>query len=75
MPERYRLSPEAQEDLMAIREYYASEAGPAVARHVLGEIGRALRFLAATPGAGHSRTELTDEPVKFWPVFFVPHCL
>ena len=33
------------------------------------EITRTFRFLAATPGAGHSRTDLTSEPVKFWPVF------
>ncbi len=28
----------------------------------------ALRFLAATPGAGHRRDDLTDEDVRFWPV-------
>ena len=28
-----------------------------------------MAFLAITPGAGHSRENLTDEPVKFWPVF------
>lgn len=45
------------------------EAGAGVARHVLGEIAKALRFLALTPGAGHSRSDLTPEAVKFWPVF------
>jgi antitoxin ParD1/3/4/toxin ParE1/3/4 len=36
---------------------------------VIGEVRRGLQFLAANPGAGHSRDDLTDEPVKFWPVF------
>ena len=40
-----------------------------VARYVLGEIAKAFWFLAATPGAGHRREDLTDEPVKFWSVF------
>ena len=35
----------------------------------IAEIRRGLQFLAATPGAGHSRDDLTDEPVKFWPAF------
>jgi hypothetical protein len=39
-----------------------------VARHVLGQITKALRFLADTPGAGHRREDLTDEDVRFWPV-------
>ncbi len=33
------------------------------------EIGAAFGLLAAVPGAGHVREDLTDEPVKFWQVF------
>ena len=66
---RYRLSPEAQGDLDDIKGYLLSEGGPRVARRVLDEIRRRLQFLAANPGAGHSRDDLTSEPVKFWPVF------
>jgi antitoxin ParD1/3/4/toxin ParE1/3/4 len=66
---RYRLSPEARHDLDDIKSYLLSESGPRVARRVLGEIRRRLQFLAANPGAGHSRDDLTSEPVKFWPVF------
>jgi antitoxin ParD1/3/4/toxin ParE1/3/4 len=33
------------------------------------EIAEAMRMLAATPGVGHVREDLTDEPVKFWSVF------
>lgn len=66
---RFRLSPEAQIDLADIRRYLTRNGGAAVARHVLGEIRRALRVIAERPGIGHSREDLTDEPVKFWPVF------
>lgn len=69
MQARYDLSAEAQTDLQDIKEYYLRHADRRVARYVLGEITRAFRFLAATPGAGHLREDLTDEPVKFWTVF------
>ncbi len=65
----YLLSPEAQQDLQEIRTYYVKHASVGVARYVLREITSAFRFLAATPGAGHLRSDLTSEPVKFWSVF------
>lgn len=69
MASGYLLSPEAQQDIADIRAFYVKEAGTRVALYVLREITRALRLLAANPGIGHSRDDLTDEPVKFWPVF------
>ncbi len=66
---RYRLSPEAERDLDDIKGYLIKQSGAAVARYVQHEIRLALRFLAATPGAGHKREDLTDEPVRFWSVF------
>lgn len=66
---RFRLSPEAQIDLDDIRRYLTRRSGTALARHVLREIRQALRVIADAPGIGHSREDLTDEPVKFWPVF------
>jgi antitoxin ParD1/3/4/toxin ParE1/3/4 len=36
---------------------------------VLREIRNALQFLSTHPGIGHLREDLTDQPVKFWPVF------
>ena len=69
MARGYILSPEAQQDITDIREFYLREAGAQVARYVLREITRTLRFLTDTPGAGHNREDLTDEPVKFWSVF------
>jgi plasmid stabilization system protein ParE len=65
----YRLSEDAQNDLDDIRRYLTEEGGARLARHVLKEIRRAMSFLAETAGAGHSREDLTDEPVKFWSVF------
>lgn len=34
-----------------------------------GDLEDIKGYLAAHPGAGHSRSDLTSEPVKFWPVF------
>ncbi|NLR73486.1 type II toxin-antitoxin system RelE/ParE family toxin [Novosphingobium sp. ERN07] len=68
MTSRYILSPEAARDIEQVRDYYLDEAGAQVARHVLAQITKALRFLATTPGAGHRRDDLTDEAVRFWPV-------
>jgi plasmid stabilization system protein ParE len=66
---RFTLSPEAQQDLSDIRDYYLHEADASVARYVLREITQALRLLARSPGIGHQRQDLTDEKVKFWAVF------
>jgi len=66
---RYSLSPEAQQDLHDIKKYLLKKAGLSVARYVLSELRRAMEFLAVTPGAGHSREDLANEYVKFWPVF------
>jgi toxin ParE1/3/4 len=66
---RYRLSVDAQNDLDDIRRYLMDEGGAALARHVLRQIRSEMGFLAETPGAGHAREDLTDEPVKFWSVF------
>lgn len=66
---RYILSPAAERDLDRIQEHYIRTAGTRVARRVLRELRRNMRLLAATPGAGHLRQDLTDAPLKFWPVF------
>lgn len=68
MPARDAFSPAAQRDIEKIRDYYFDDAGVQVARHVLGQINKAFRFLAVSPGAGHRREDLTDAGVRFWPV-------
>lgn len=46
---RYILAVEAQQDLREIRDYLTAEAGPRVARHVVGAFIVAFRRLAKTP--------------------------
>jgi plasmid stabilization system protein ParE len=69
VPPRYRLTLKAEDDLSEIKAYLVRQGGSRLARHVLGELRAAFRFLGGTPGAGHSREDLTDAPVKFWTVF------
>jgi antitoxin ParD1/3/4/toxin ParE1/3/4 len=66
---RPKLSKEASEDLRGIRRYLEGNAGKSVARYVLQSLRDAIRLLGERPGIGHSREDLTDEPLKFWPVF------
>ena len=40
-----------------------------IADRVESAIREKIVFLAGTPGAGHSRKDLTDEDVKFFPVY------
>ena len=63
----YRLTPAAEDDLFEIWAYIASENLSAADR-VESEIFDAGQFLAEWPEAGHFRTDLTDKPVRFFPV-------
>lgn len=66
---RYILAPAAQEDLVAIRDYYLKEAGYRMARHMLVEFTKAFQTIAHTPGIGHKREDLAgDRLVLFWPM-------
>jgi plasmid stabilization system protein ParE len=64
---RFRLSPEAAQDLIDIYEYIAQDNLEAAER-VRTEISDAMLGLAAMPGKGHRREDLTSQPVLFWPV-------
>ena len=66
---RYLLTDEAKEDLADIKDYLKREAGPRIAKSTLAKIKEAFVFLGCTPGAGHLRENLTDDALKFWPVF------
>src|SRR5437870_1099570 len=61
------LSPEAREDLLDIWEYVARDSIDAADR-LRDEIYEALVKLAQTPGMGHLREDLVDEPLRFWSV-------
>jgi toxin ParE1/3/4 len=67
---RYVLTPEAQQDLLQIRDYLKAEAGVRVARYVVNALIVAFRRLGKNPGLGHRREDLSsDEGLRFWPVF------
>ncbi len=61
----YTLAPAAQRDLRALQAYIAQE-NIQVARRVLAEIRAACTRLANHPHLGHTREDLTDQPVCFW---------
>jgi antitoxin ParD1/3/4/toxin ParE1/3/4 len=69
MSVRYVLAPEAAEDLVHIWGYIRQKADVEIADRVESAIRQKIDFLARNPVSGHSRNDLTDEPVKFFPVY------
>jgi plasmid stabilization system protein ParE len=69
MTVRYVLAPEAALDLVQIWRYIRKQSSVAIADRVETVIRERIIFLARTPGAGHWSKQLTDEPVKFFPVY------
>lgn len=69
MKPRYVLSPEAAADLIEIWRYIKQQSSLEVANHVESVIRDRIAFLSRTPGAGHSRSDLTDERVRFFPAY------
>jgi antitoxin ParD1/3/4/toxin ParE1/3/4 len=65
---RFRLSPEAVRDIEEILAYIARDSAEA-ARRVRHALLAACRRLAEHPGIGHRREDLTDKPVRFYPVY------
>jgi plasmid stabilization system protein ParE len=65
---RFRLAPEACQDIKEIWTYIASDSIEAAGR-VRQEIRDNCRRLAQHPGIGHRRDDLTSRAdVRFWPV-------
>ncbi len=64
---RFKLAPEAARDIREIWAYIAKDSIKA-ARRVRMEIVDACQRIARNPRVGHSREDLTDKPVLFWPV-------
>ena len=69
MSVRYVLAPEAALDLVHIWRYINRQGSVTVADRVESVIRDRIVFLARTPGAGHRSKNLTDEGVKFFPVY------
>lgn len=69
MTTRYVLAPEAALDLVNIWPYVKENSSLEVADRVESVIRDRIDFLAARPSAGHRRKDLTDAPVRFFPVY------
>ena len=63
----YVLAPEAVQDLNDIWDYIAADSVDAADR-VMDTLFAAFAQLAAMPGLGHTRADLTDLPLRFWTV-------
>jgi len=69
MKVRYVLVPEAALDLVQIRCSIKKHSSVKMADRAESNIRGHVVFLATNPGAGHWRKDLTDEAVKFFPVY------
>lgn len=65
---RFVLTPAARADLTEIFDYISRD-NPNAARRVLDELRGAMLKLAEMPEMGHYRSDLADEPLRFWPVY------
>ena len=65
---RFVLSPAATADVGQI-EVFLDEHAPHATDAVLKGLRDAMRRIAATPGIGHLREDLTDEPLRFYPTW------
>ena len=65
---RFVLSQAATADIEQI-EAFLDEHAPHATDAVLDGLRDAMRRIATTPGIGHLREELTDEPLRFFPVW------
>ncbi len=69
MKVRYVLSPQAAADLAEIWNYINEQSSVTIADRIESVIRDRIVFLSKSPGAGHRRIDLTDENVKFFPVY------
>ncbi len=67
MRRAFRLAPEAAADLREIWRYIAADSVHAAKRFRL-KLLDACRQLGMNPGMGHTREDLTDQALLFWPV-------
>jgi len=65
----YFVAPQAALDLAGIWRYIKERGSIAMADRVESVILEKFAFLAKSPDAGHRRANLTDEDVKFFPVY------
>jgi plasmid stabilization system protein ParE len=63
----YVLSDEARQEFKEIWDFIARDDVDAADRWII-KLLEAMDFLARNPRAGHTRKDLTDHSVLFWPV-------
>lgn len=68
MSQRYQLTPSAQRDVDRITDFIAEDNVEAALR-VHDTLEEAFRHLAEMQAMGHTREDLTEQPVKFWSVY------
>jgi plasmid stabilization system protein ParE len=68
----YALTPLAKADIFDIWSYIATDSEDA-ANRVEQAIYEACEFLAEAPLRGHSRSDLTARPVRFWTLTRYPN--
>lgn len=68
MKNTYLLTPKAEADLWLIIDYI-TEDSPDNALKVFDELIAAMQKLGEMPGLGHRREDVTDLPLRSWPVY------
>tara|TARA_Y100001954_G_scaffold223665_1_gene262207 strand:- start:926 stop:1234 length:309 start_codon:yes stop_codon:yes gene_type:complete len=61
----YRLSPDAQSDLIEIRQFTVKQWGTAQSKKYLSELRETIRLLAETPSLGKSRPDVGSNVLSF----------
>ena len=61
----YRLTPDAQSDLIEIRRYTLKQWGEVQSKKYLSELWQTIRMLAETPSLGKSRPEVGMTVLSF----------
>jgi len=69
MRHRYVLAPEAALDLVQIWRHTKNSGSLELADRVESAIREKIVHLAGSPGGGHWRKDLTDEPVRFFAIY------
>jgi toxin ParE1/3/4 len=65
MPTTYRLTPDAQSDLIEIRRFTVKQWGTAQSKKYLLELRNTIRLLTDTPSLGRSRPEVGSNVLSF----------
>lgn len=61
----YRLTPDAQSDLIDIRQYTLKQWGAIQSQKYLSELRQTIRLLAETPSLGKPRPDISAEVLSF----------